>query len=262
MNRNTEFYEAFAPFYEQVYGTIDGREAVRQWLLLLEDLRLLPGKEQPVVLQLRLLDIGCGPGWYLAPWADAGFEVAGLDSSPGMLSRAADYYAAERGGKSCPLYLTDVRDPYTLVGLKEHFDVAVAHFNFLNLFAPTELESVFRGVAHFVRPGGLWMTDYSCPLDPLSDIEESYAEGSRSALLVRKGSHDATTNCYRLRWRGATLDSEEVYWFHSASEYEAAARLTGWSPVEGFEWHPDQRDNPWKGPTSTSERIVTVFRRV
>ncbi len=58
------------------------RRRSRLALRLLERAAITPG---------RLLDVGCGPGWALEEFQAAGFEVHGVDASPGAVSRALEW---------------------------------------------------------------------------------------------------------------------------------------------------------------------------
>jgi arsenite methyltransferase len=76
-----EFDEATAKALEVVYGTRDVR---RRRALVLGALAVRPGE--------RVLDVGCGPGFYVAELLDQVGEegsVVGVDSSPPMLAIAA-----------------------------------------------------------------------------------------------------------------------------------------------------------------------------
>ena len=70
----------------------------------------------------RVLDIGCGPGYFLTFFAKNGATVTGLDSSMGCIS-AARYYAKERNVlHKCNLILGDAREFKS----KEKFDLIFA----------------------------------------------------------------------------------------------------------------------------------------
>lgn len=256
---NCEFYEAFARYYEEVYRDVDPKETVRQWLLLLkkcgfsQKTSLSSGKPQ-------LLDVGCGPGWHLVAWAAAGFQVVGLDASPSMLA-AAKRNLSQAGLESYPLNLRDVRQSGQVPHLKANFDIAVGHFNFLNLFAPSELRSVFQGVAWYVRSGGLWVTDYFAPKSFPTDVEETDDLPNRNVRIARAGAYDPRLGCYRQRWRTEVLDKEEYFWFYTAQQFEEMA-AGDWSLLSSFEWHPFDRERPLIPVTSDSERIVAAFRRL
>jgi arsenite methyltransferase len=76
-----EFDEKLAEQMEVVYRS---RDVVRRRRLVYEALGAQPGE--------RILDVGCGPGFYVTELLDqvgAGGSVVGLDASPQMLAVAA-----------------------------------------------------------------------------------------------------------------------------------------------------------------------------
>jgi SAM-dependent methyltransferase len=258
---NVEFYEAFAPYYERVYSCIDAVETVRQWVLLLEQLEFHSNRQEPGKVPQKVVDVGCGPGWHLVPWVNAGFGVSGLDSSPTMLKFAEKNVAAALLEKHCSLHLADIRKPRQLARLRDSFDLAVSHFNFLDLFAPDELEAVFQGVHSIVRPGGLWVADYSSPRRPLPSVCETYDCGKARGLLTKESRLSSGKEVYELHWLSEGVDICEAYWFHTTEHCDTAARGAGWNPVGYFEWLPHRLTCPWQPMTPESERLVVLLRR-
>lgn len=75
MDRTTEVYEAFAGEYRE-------RNADRSVVAEQRD-RFLDGLDGD-----RVLDVGCGPGWESATFAERGLSVLGIDLSPTFLTMA------------------------------------------------------------------------------------------------------------------------------------------------------------------------------
>lgn len=258
---NVDFYERFAEYYQRIYACVDADETVRQWKLLLD--QHLKSSAKP----LSLIDIGCGPGWHLTPWAKAGFEVIGIDSSPSMLAASQANFSRDFG-RPCRVYLRDIRElsenPLAsspeIVPSPATFDVAVAHFNFLNLFASDDLLRVFHGVASLVRPGGIWVVDCSIPLSPPSAVREDYEQEVGIALRCI-GEWSETSKTFRQRWLSVDTDIVEVYWFHCLQVYDQCAKSSGWVTESRFEWNPNERNEPWRAARIESDRVVTVYRR-
>jgi SAM-dependent methyltransferase len=258
---NVEFYERFAEYYQRIYACVDANETVRQWNMLLEE------HQKACTKRLNLVDVGCGPGWHLSAWAKAGFDVAGIDSSPSMLI-AAEKNLSLSTGCQCPVYLCDIRDLAEDVPTNHRgtgpsrvpFDVAVAHFNFLNLFAPGDLPLVFDGVASLVRPGGVWLVDCSIPLTPPPAVRENY-EREAGVALQCIGNWNEASKTFRLRWLSLDTDIVEIYWFHCLQVYEECAKSSGWVTESRYEWHPNEPSDPWRSARGDSERLVTVYRR-
>jgi ubiquinone/menaquinone biosynthesis C-methylase UbiE len=90
----------------------------------------------------KLVDIGCGTGFFLEMFWDAGFEVTGVDSSPSMLAKAR-----ERLGSRADLHLSRAEDlPFE----DKEFDYAVLIT--LLEFADDPLQ-VVREAARIARTG-------------------------------------------------------------------------------------------------------------
>lgn len=252
-NPNPDCYESLAPYYEQIYTNIDADETVRQWWQLLCESRLVTDHPE----RLRLLDIGCGPGWQLKAWRELGFAVSGIDSSPTLLA-----LARERLGPVADcvdLYRANILEPALLpAGIS--YDVVVSHFNFLNLVAPDQRERLFRSVACLVHPGGVWIADFAEPRSPPESIEERIRvpEGT----LIRKGQFNIRLGCFEQHWEGPTFACDENYWFGHGAKAAALASRTGWQLCLRRAWHPYAREAAWKDPGETDEVLVDVYRRL
>lgn len=258
---NVEFYDRFAEPYERIYSCVDAEEAVRQWRMILD--ACSDGRPHGI----DLVDIGCGPGWHLSAWAKAGFNVSGVDSSHRMLTAAKRNFSIDPGGK-CDLYWRDVRelamasetDSMSVTPKPSSFDLAVTHFNFLNLFAPSELQYVFAGVASLVRPGGVWLADCSVPGSPPPPVSEEYQFEAGDTLSCT-GSWNVEAQAFQQTWRGQNLDIIEAFWFHSVQRYQQCALSSGWRTERLCEWRPDLSHDCWRELHSGAERLLLIFRR-
>ena len=252
-NPNPVCYEALASSYEAIYGQIDAKETVRQWWQLLVDAKLVvdpPGA-------LRMVDIGCGPGWQVEAWRELGFTVVGLDSSPTLLASARERLADK--DKQPNIYLADILDPTSLPVLRP-FDLAVSHFNFLNLFDQKQREEVFRSVARLVRPGGLWITDFSEPRAIPASVEETIH--LPDGILERKGQFNSQLGCYDQRWEGSVLSCVERFWFGHRGTVPSLALKTGWHLCLRKAWHPYTSEAAWHEPGEGDEVFVDVYQRI
>jgi 2-polyprenyl-3-methyl-5-hydroxy-6-metoxy-1,4-benzoquinol methylase len=134
--RNQAFYEQFARFYPEVFGFLDAAATVAQWRALFARIGVsLPANrlESPP----SLLDIGCGPGLFLDPWARSGFRVTGIDSSEAMLRSAAQSWESRNPGVECRLLHANICDCGVIEQFAGFFDVVVGHSNFLNIIHST-----------------------------------------------------------------------------------------------------------------------------
>ena len=106
----------------------------------------------PPTRGLRVLDIGCGTGADLQPYARAGARVFGVDRSPSMLR-----VARRRLGSDADLRLCDaVRLPFP----DDTFDLVMASLT-LHEIAPADRGSVIGQMRRVLRNGGkILLTDY------------------------------------------------------------------------------------------------------
>jgi SAM-dependent methyltransferase len=257
LQSNVEFYRYVAPYYGQIYEEVNAAEVVRQWSALLEDMRCIPVMETGGDRMMRLIDIGCGPGRYLPEWSKAGFKVAGLDSSEEMLKEATSYYKRVCQSGEVDTYLVDicnVRD----VSADAPFDIAVSHFNFLNLFSPKQVVKVFTGVKRFLKRGRIWITDFCEAKELLEDFDETFRLESGGDSARRERRHDQEGS-YTIRLRGKDIDITERYWLENTSNITSAAKQTGFDLVGCFEWHP----NGMLGETPVGDpvrQLLCIFR--
>ena len=235
------FYDAFAPYYDDAYGDIDAEEIVRQWSALLIEL----GYFRP---EARLLDVGCGPGHYLKPWDRAGYNVEGLDGSPAMLRLAGSRHAAT-------LHCLDVQDLPSRADLAGRFDLAVAHFNFLHLFPPDELPSVFRGLSHATSSTSLFVCDFS----PVATFTPVIVEQYGSVMSAEKTVHLDTGRVVS-RWRSRGIDLPvDIFWIQNVQDVRRIAYSEGWDPGPTFRWRPHDTP-PFKPADALEEHGLLFFR--
>ncbi|MBX3670130.1 MAG: class I SAM-dependent methyltransferase [Rhodocyclaceae bacterium] len=237
MNGNTAFYDAFAPYYCGYYGSVDASEAVRQWVGRLEAEGLLPPFARRCRSPLSLLDLGCGPGWHVRPWQEMGFEVCGLDQSPAMLRIAATALA---GADAVKLFCADVCELDSLDALEGAFDLIASHFNFVNLFPPEQLPTVFAGVRKMLAPGGLWATDLTLWTPGQIELASQPKQFGPDCLLLDESRYLQQASIKR-HWRLAGVEYVEQYWRH---ECEAIASQAGKSGLEFLGSFPGMTASP------------------
>lgn len=102
-----------------------------QWI----DSTLLPNSTS------RVLDLGCGPGFYLRRLALLGHDGVGIDYSPASIAYARD--AASRDGLRIQYRCEDIRSAKFGSG----FDLAMLIWGEFNVFSPPDAEHILRRVA-------------------------------------------------------------------------------------------------------------------
>ncbi|MBM4367390.1 MAG: class I SAM-dependent methyltransferase [Deltaproteobacteria bacterium] len=120
----------------------------------------------------RVLDVGCGDGADAKLLAAAGYDVQGIDVSPGMVARA------RAGGVRA-----EVADADHLPG--DACDLVLANFGVVNCLP--SLDGLARGAGRVLRPGGVVMLVTMCrhaPMESLSRVARGRWPRRRGAARV------------------------------------------------------------------------------
>jgi SAM-dependent methyltransferase len=257
---NVRFYDQFAPYYPAVYGFLDAEATVGQWVQLLDHEGLVPSEIDRLQRRPRLLDAGCGPGWFLAAWAQAGFEVAGVDASPSMLRLAQQEWRRRNPAIAPGLVQADLCDGHGLPIAPGTVDVVVCHSHLPNLIHPEDLPAFLRNLIDSLRPGGCLAFDHTRIVASTPNGSEEHPIGSGVALLRSSRYEPDRRRCVQ-RWQGDIFMGEETYWFHDTTELDTIAQYCGASLWKRMEWAPDQPHHPFVPETVRSERLVSLYRR-
>ncbi len=133
-----------SPYYHLLYFERNESEAKAFIERLISHLRPRAGA--------WMLDVACGRGRHAAALADMGFDVTGIDISPGMIAEAR---SLERS--NLQFFVHDMRLPFRI----NYFDYA---FNFFTSFGyfntRREHEDALRTIANALKPGGSLVIDY------------------------------------------------------------------------------------------------------
>lgn len=138
--------EAFGRWYLTVYPHRDEAEAERLVATL--------AGARPLA-DVRLLDIGCGPGRHLPAFARAGARPFGLDLSADLLGEARRV-RAEAGGR-WPLIRADMR---ALPVAAAAVDAVTSLFTSFGYFGEADDRRALAEAARVLRPGGYHVLDF------------------------------------------------------------------------------------------------------
>lgn len=237
----SEFYEWLAPIYDDLYVDIDVAEAVRQWSLLLRKMTRLPHSRHPP----RLLDLGSGTGRYLVEWAAAGFEVTGVDASRSMVARARRRAKSVGPGIPVPAVVHgDLRHELRSLLRQGPFDVAVAHFNFLNLFPLTDIAVILSRLAQAMAPRGFLFADCAPPGLASAGGRDTLTLSNGDELTITTEAKRSSGSIFRTYRHGHSI-RKETYHLHSSAAIRQTARTVGWRLERAVEWRPERRLAPW-----------------
>ncbi len=96
----------------------------------------------------RILDLGCGPGFYTTRFARLGHSCVGIDVSPASIEHARS--EAERETLSCEYRLED----RVAADLGAGFDLVLFTFGELNCFSPADADAIVAKARQALSPRG------------------------------------------------------------------------------------------------------------
>jgi SAM-dependent methyltransferase len=93
----------------------------------------------------RILDLGCGPGFYTARLAKLGHVCRGIDFGPASIE-----YAVKHAHENCTYTLGDVRT----TGFGSGYDLVMLIFGEFNVFKPEDAKLILKKAYAALNPGG------------------------------------------------------------------------------------------------------------
>jgi amino acid adenylation domain-containing protein len=142
VSRTRDIWNELGPWWDERIGE-DGNPESRDLLLPAVD-RLLAAKPGE-----RILDVGCGNGWYARRLARAGARVVGFDFSEVLIDRARA--RTEALGLDISFQVIDAtRDSLTDLG-ERSFDAAICLMTLMDM---ADVEPLFGGLSRVLKPGG------------------------------------------------------------------------------------------------------------
>jgi SAM-dependent methyltransferase len=139
-------YDVFARFYDLCFG------GMYDDLFMIQQFAERCGSP--------ILELGCGTGRVLVPLARQGYQITGVDVSPGMLERAHRKVAAENLGDRVTLLEGDMRE----LDLGARFNLAfIAVNSFMHLLSTDDQLAALERIRHHLNPGGLFLLDLFNP---------------------------------------------------------------------------------------------------
>jgi len=192
--------------------------------------------------QSKVLNLGCGPGFYTSRLAKLGHKCVGIDYSPASIK-----YAPEQAGKeklSCEYLHEDIRKADFGTG----FDLAMLIFGELNVFRPADAKTILKKANHALVGNGILLLEphsfgavksigeqpsswYSAKSGLFSDkphicLEESFWDSNSSTATKRYFIIDASTSNVT---RHAT-----TYQAYTDQQYRSLLRECGFEAIEFY----------------------------
>jgi SAM-dependent methyltransferase len=143
-------FSSLAAVYDAIFADVEYDDWCEFALAMLTRLGWL--EVQP---HTPTLDLACGTGNSLRPYAARGFDVTGADASPEMLAVAQQKFPS----------LEFVAQGFLELNLKKRFALVTCVFDSLNnLLTLTDLAACFVRVKAHLLPGGVFVFDCNTPL--------------------------------------------------------------------------------------------------
>jgi ubiquinone/menaquinone biosynthesis C-methylase UbiE len=163
-----------APYYDELMKAVPYRMWVSYYLLLLAHQQLKPRS---------ILDICCGTGTMCEMLTREGFEMSGVDLSPGMIAEA------RRKAKRKKLAIDYAIGDAAEFDLGRKFDAALSFFDSLNnILEPARLQSAFERAAAHLEPGGSWIFDVNTAFAFETDLfDQEYLRSNANLRYKWKG---------------------------------------------------------------------------
>jgi SAM-dependent methyltransferase len=198
--------------------------------------KLLEGK------QSKILDLGCGPGFYASRLAKLGHECFGIDYSPASIK-----YATEQAGKeklSCKYLHEDIRKADFGTG----FGLAMLIFGELNVFQPADATAILKKANRALSEHGILLLEphsfgvvkrigeqpscwYSAKSGLFSDrphicLEESFWDSASDTATKRYFIIDAST--------GNVARYATTYQAYTDQQYRSLLKESGFEAIEFY----------------------------
>lgn len=130
----------------------------------------------------RLLDVGCGDGFWTSVFEELGYEASGIDVSPGGIAAATSKYPAST-------FLVADADgplPFDAGAFDVIFCRAISHFGEPDLEAP-RVTSLIPRLMTLVAPGGVLLASYHTLRDGSAVHGRTYHPVSALVRLLEHG---------------------------------------------------------------------------
>lgn len=210
-------------------------------------------------LPLSILDVACGTGTVSEYLDELGYDVTGVDISPGMIQVAKQ--KAEKRGSRAKYYVQDAAE----MSLDGRFELAISLFDSLNYITDeAHLARAMQRVAEHLVDGGYFIFDVNTEYALAHGFFNQSNIGSREyPKYVWTSSYDHGTRICTVKMVFEVLEDGEKRQFTEV-HYQKAYRLSELSSMlydAGFEVIDCYEAYRFRPPTRRSDRVYFVARK-
>lgn len=173
----SSIYTKLAPLYDVLMGDVD----YESWADFIDEIMQTHHRE-PV----DVMEIACGTGSVIVSLGELEcYNLTGTDLSPAMIEvakqKAIDY----------DVHIDFEAKSFLELDYVNQFDCVYSVFDSVNyLHTPEEMLQMFENVARALKPGGLYIFDFSTPKNSLQAVDHlNEAEGERGNFRFFRKSH-------------------------------------------------------------------------
>lgn len=197
----------------------------------------------------RLLDIGCGEGYFTRLFSHAGADATGADISEELIAKAQ-----EKGGASYVVASADKMPFAADVGI----DVVTAVLTLQNM---ERIEPVFKEVARVLKPDGRFVFVLNHPAFRIPK-RSSWGWDEQQLMQYRRIDRYLSSATEKIDMTPGKGRSVYTYSFHrSLQDYMKAARGAGFAFTRLEEWisHRTSEPGPRKAAEDLARKEIPLF---
>lgn len=220
--------------------------------------------EQVENKELKILDLGCGPGLYTQQIAKKGHKVTGVDISENSIR-----YAREQA-KINTLDISYINQNYLELELPENeFDLVMMIYTDLGVLLPAERNQLLKTIEKALKPGGVFIFDVLNDKDLDKKISPKNWETAEQGFW-RKNPYLALSDSFFYAEQKVILNQHIIaedenidvyrFWTHYFSHEDLMRLLRpfGFAEIEFCENVLPADDNLWSGENVTFCKVVKL----
>ena len=246
-------YSAFARFYDELTANIDYKKRAEYFNTIISRFKSTDNN--------ILLDLACGTGSIAEEMARLGYDVIGVDNSDEMLGIAVE--KKFRSGLNIQYLCQDMRN----IDMYGTVDITLCVLDSINhLSGLPDVKKVFRNVAFFSEPGGLFIFDVNTLYKHRFVLaDNTFTYETDNVLCVWENSLDRSNDRVNMSLEFFELEDNGLYSRSSDSFSETAFSqqdIENLLHETGFEIIAKYGDDTFLPPDEKSQRIVYAARCV
>ena len=188
----------------------------------------------------KVLDLGCGPGFYASRLTSLGYKCKGIDFSPASIDYAKEQ--AEKAGQEIDYLTEDIRT----AEYGEGYGLAMMVYGEFNVFKKEDIRAVLKKAYDSLEDGGVFIAEPHRFEAVKSFGEAAPSWYSSESMLFSDEPHLALMECFWVEEHSVTINRyfivdaatgkvalhASTMQAYSNEEYEALLRGAGFSQVE------------------------------